>query len=137
MWTLTAELERRIEAFEMRTYRQLLNISYTQHVTNIEVRKTITEAIGKHQKLLDIVKTRKLKLFSHTTKSKGLSKTILQGTVEGRCSKKRHKKRWQDNFKEWKGLSFPEATRAAEDRDGLRYVVRSALSEPQQRHLGC
>ena len=28
-WTLTAEIERRIQALEMRCYRKLLNISYT------------------------------------------------------------------------------------------------------------
>ena len=37
-WTLTAELEKRTQAFEMRCYRRLLNISYKYHVTNEEVR---------------------------------------------------------------------------------------------------
>ena len=35
--TLTAELERRIQALEMRCYRRLLNISYKEHVTNLEL----------------------------------------------------------------------------------------------------
>ena len=38
-WTLTAELEKRTQAFEMRCYRRLLNISYKDHVTNEEVRR--------------------------------------------------------------------------------------------------
>ena len=33
-WPLTAELEKRTQAFEMRCYRRLLNISYKDHVTN-------------------------------------------------------------------------------------------------------
>ena len=37
-WTLTAEIERRIQALEMRCCRRLLNISYKDHVTNEEVR---------------------------------------------------------------------------------------------------
>ena len=36
-WTLTAEIERRIQALEMRCYRRRLNISYKDHVTNEEV----------------------------------------------------------------------------------------------------
>ena len=36
-WTLTAELEKRTQALEMRYYRRLLNISYKKHVTNEEV----------------------------------------------------------------------------------------------------
>ena len=42
-WTLTAELEKRTQAFEMRCYRRLLNISYKDHVTNEEVRRNIQE----------------------------------------------------------------------------------------------
>ena len=33
-WTLTAELQRRIEAMEMRCYHKILFISYRDHVTN-------------------------------------------------------------------------------------------------------
>ena len=49
IWTLTAELERRIHALEMRRYRRLLDIAlYKDHVTNEEVRNEILNAIGKH-----------------------------------------------------------------------------------------
>ena len=41
-WTLTAEIERRIQALEMRCYRRLLNISYNDHVTNEEVQNRIS-----------------------------------------------------------------------------------------------
>ena len=37
-WTLTAELQRRIQAMEMRCYGKILHISYKDHVTNEEVR---------------------------------------------------------------------------------------------------
>ena len=36
-WTLTAELQRRMQAVEMRCYRKILRISYKDHVTNEEV----------------------------------------------------------------------------------------------------
>ena len=36
-WTLTAELEKRMQAFELRCYWRPLNISYKDHVTNEEV----------------------------------------------------------------------------------------------------
>ena len=44
-WTLTVELGNRTHAFEMRCYRELLNISYKDHVTNEEVRGKIQAAI--------------------------------------------------------------------------------------------
>ena len=40
-WTLTAEIERKIQALEMRCYRRLLNISCKDNVTNEEVRNRI------------------------------------------------------------------------------------------------
>ena len=41
LWTLTAELQRRIQAMEMRCYRKILHISYKNHVTNYEVRAKV------------------------------------------------------------------------------------------------
>ena len=45
-WTLTADLQRRIETMEMRGYRRILNIPYYDHITNKDVRNRITRAIG-------------------------------------------------------------------------------------------
>ena len=34
-------------------------------------------------------------------------KTILQGTVKGKRKRGRQKKRWEDNIKEWTGMTLP------------------------------
>ena len=78
-WTLTAELEKRMQAFEMRCYRRLLIISYKDHVTYEEVRKKIQAAIGDYVELLALVKKRKLRWFGHVSRSSGLAKITLQG----------------------------------------------------------
>ena len=82
-WTLTAELQRRIQAMERRCCRKLLRISYKDHVTNEEVRAKIQKANGPHEDLLTIVKRRKLQWYRHVSRSSDLAKTILQGTVKG------------------------------------------------------
>ena len=105
-WTLTAELEKRTQAFEMRCYRRLLNISYKDHVTNEEVRRKIQTAIGEYDELLTLVKKRKLRWFGHVSRSSGLAKTTLQGTVKGKRKRGRQKKRWEDNIKEWTGMDI-------------------------------
>ena len=70
---------------EMRWYRKILRISYKDHATNEEVRVKIQRAIGPHEDLMTIVKTRNLQWYEHVSPSSGLAKTILQGTVkEGR-----------------------------------------------------
>ena len=48
-WTLTADLQRRIQAMEMRWYRKVLRTSYKDHITNEEVRAKILQAIGPHE----------------------------------------------------------------------------------------
>ena len=82
-WILTTELQRRIQAMEMRCYRKILHISCKDHVTNEEVRAKIQQAIGPHEDLLTIEKRRKLQWYGHVSRSLGLAKTILQGTVKG------------------------------------------------------
>ena len=59
-WTLTAELQRRVQAMEMRCYGKNLRISYKDHVSNEEVHAKIQQAIGPHEDLLTIAKRRKL-----------------------------------------------------------------------------
>ena len=81
-WTLTVELEKRTQAFEMRCLRRLLNISYKDHVTDEEVRRRIQAVLAEHDELLTLAKKRKLRWFGHVSRSSDLAKTILQGTVK-------------------------------------------------------
>ena len=119
----------------MRCYRRLLNISYKDHVTNEEVRRNIQAAIGEYDELLTLVSKRKLRWFGHVSRSSGLAKTILQGTVKGKRKRGRQKKRWKDNIKEWTGMDFASSTigqlKTGQDGKGL---LRIHLSAPTTFH---
>ena len=84
---------RRMQAIEMRYYHQVVRISYKDHVTKEEVRAKIQQAIRPHEKLLAVVKRRKLKWCGHVSRSSRLAKTILQGTVIGGRRQGRHTKK--------------------------------------------
>ena len=116
-WTLTAELQRGIQAMEMRCYLRILHISYKDHVTNGEVRAKIQQTSGPHEDLLTIGKRRKLQWYGLVSRSSGLAKTILQGTVKGERRQGRQRKMWEGNTREWTGLEFGESQRAAENRE--------------------
>ena len=131
-WTLTAELEKKIQATEMRCLRRLLGISYRDHVTNEEVRYRIRQAIGPYEDILTTVKTRKLRWYEHITRSTGPAKMILQGTVQGGRRRGRQKKRWEDNITEWTGLKLGEALRKADNREEWRKVVAQSSLVPQR-----
>ena len=115
-WTLTAELEKRTQAFEMRCYRRLLNTSYKDNVINEDSRRKIQVANGKFDELLT------------------LAKTILQGTVQGKRRKGRQKKRWVDNIKEWTGMDFTSSIRTAEDRTRWKGIVVKSFVVLQRPH---
>ena len=130
-WTITADIERRIQALEMRCFRKLLGISYRDHITNEEVKARIGNTIGPYE-LLTSVKRRKLKWYGHVIRSSGLAKTILQGTVQGGRRRGRQRKRWEDNFKEWTGLEWNIILRKAENREEWRKLVVKSTVVPQR-----
>ena len=101
---------------EMRCYRKILHISYKDHVTNEEVCAKIQQAIEPHEDFLTIVKRRKLQWYGHVSRSSGLAKTILQGTVKGGRRRGRQRNRWEDNIREWTGLEFAKSQRVVENR---------------------
>ena len=131
-WTLTAELEKKIQTTEMRCFRRLLGISYRDHVTNEEVGNRIRQAIGPYEDLHTTVKKRKLRRYGHKTRSTGLAKMILQGTVQGGRRRGRQKKRWEDNVTEWTGLKLGEALRKAKNREEWRTVFARSSLVPQR-----
>ena len=58
-------------------------ISYTDRVSNAEVRNRTQHAIGCHEDLLTTVNRRNLKWYGHVSLSSSLAKTILQDAVRG------------------------------------------------------
>ena len=132
-WTLTAELQRKIQAMEMRYFRKILQ-SHTKTmlvVTYKEVLAKIQQAIGPHEDLT-IVKRRKLQWYGHVSSSSGLAKSILQGTVNGGRRQGRQRKRWEDNIREWTGLEFSKSQRAVENRGKWRKLVAKSSVVPQR-----
>ena len=131
LWTLTAKLQR-IQAMEMRCYRKVLRISYKDHVSNEEVHAKIQQAIGPHEDLLTIVNRRKLQWYGLVSRSSGLAKTILQGTVKGGRRQGRQRKWWENNIRGWIGLEFGKSQRAVENREKWRKLVAKSSVVPQR-----
>ena len=106
----------------MRCYRRLLNISYTDHVTNEEVCRNIQAAIREYEELLTLVRTRKLTWFGHVLRSSGLGKTILQGTVKGKrkeADRRRGGKTILKSGQEWTLPAQLEQLKTGQDGKGL------------------
>ena len=75
-------------------------------MANEKVCNRIQNATGVHDDLLTMVKKRKLRWYGHISRSSGMAKTILQGTVKGARRRGRKKNRWEVNIKELTGMEF-------------------------------
>ena len=127
-WTLTAELQRRIQALEMKCYRTILGITYRDRVTNDTIRGLIAAHVDNYEDLLSIVIKKKLKWYGHVTRGNGLSKVILQGTVNGKRRRGAQRKTWPDNIKEWTKCNFATTQEIARDREQWRNLVHQSTS---------
>ena len=73
------------------------------------------------------------KSIYYVSRSSGLAKTILQGTVRGGRKRGRQKKNWENNIAEWTGLKFCDAVREAGNK--IKWKERVATSLAPQRSL--
>ena len=123
-WTLRKEEERRIEAFEMKCLRLIMNISWTEMRKN----EWVLEEAGVERSLLKTVKERKLGYFGHIMRREGicLEKVIMQGTMPGNRKRGRPRTNWLGNIKDWTGLTMEELIRLTEDRRRWRNIVHDA-----------
>ena len=72
-WTLLADSEKRIQAFEIKCLRKLLRISHLEHKSNDWMRSKINFLVGPQEPLPATGKRRKHAWFGHVTLHDSLS----------------------------------------------------------------
>ena len=122
-WTISKQMGKRLEAFELWAYRKMLRISYMEHRTNDWVLKLV----GEERKLLNSIKTKKCQYFGHIVRAQKIQHHLLQGKLNGRRGRGRPRRTWLKDIAEWTGLSMIDATHAAQDRRRWRFMVGQAL----------
>ena len=123
-WTLTKQIEAKIEAYEMWTYRRILRISWKEKKPN----KTVLKLMNiKKPVLLTTIKKKQLSYFGHTKRHDSLQKLILEGKVEGSRGRGRKRKTWRGNIAEMISMNINKAGETALDRDKWRHTMASKL----------
>ena len=126
-WTLTFQLQQRIQAGEMSWLQTILGISYTDHVSNNKIWELLQRE-GHYEYLLSTVRRCKLMWYGHVVRSSGMSKTILQGTLPWSRKRGRPKMQWPDNVSQWTKQSLRELQNLAWDHRWWKQLVHSAQS---------
>ena len=111
-WTLKARDERKITSMEMWLWRRMLRISWMEKRTD----NSILQELEIKRELLGHVRKRKLSYYGHLCRDHGcqITKTVVEGYVEGRRRRGRPRKQYIDNIKQWTQLTTSQCVRAAE-----------------------
>ena len=93
-WTLTSDLERKLEATEMWFIRRILKISWNERKSNEEV----MEMCGYKRALITTIRRRQLDFFGHLNRADRIEKQLLCGKISGARSKGKRRTKYTDSL---------------------------------------
>ena len=96
-------------------------------LTNVQ-NQWVLEKIGPCRRILDKINERKLKFLGHITRTSGITKDLLFGTVIGKRGRGRPKTRLSDNVKNIAIISMASLLEQAQDRNQWRSIVESVTA---------
>ena len=96
-WSITSDIERRLESCEMWFLRKMMKIPWTDRVCNEEV---LSRAHVK-RKMINDIRVGQLNFFGHTIRKDGLENLAMTGKMEGKRSRGRRRVTWMSSVKVW------------------------------------
>ena len=125
-WTLSKVLTRKINAFEMWTYRRIKRLSWKEKRSN----KSILQDLGlKSTRLLQSIKAQKLRYYGHIRRHDTLQRTILEGKINGKRGKGRRRDSWTSNIADMTGMKINLCSKVAMQRDEWRAMASNLSNE--------
>jgi len=125
-WTVSKQDEKRLRAFEMKTYRRLLRITWKDKRTNEWVKDRICEVCGyEPESIVDVMKRRKFRYFGHLVRGGGTARAVMEGEMQGSRGRGRPQRKWMDDLKDWSGEGSITLNRMTMDRERWRQAVYS------------
>src|ERR1043165_1025338 len=117
---------KKVEAFEMWTWRRVLKISWRDKVTNQEVLKRVEE----ERTLLHMIDRRKHRWLGHVMRGEGLLLTVIEGRMVGKTTRGRRRLNMLSDMVG--GTTYVQTKRKAENRITWRESGRNRRSSVSQ-----
>ena len=125
-WTINKTDGKLITAFEMKRYRKILRIPWSDRVTNEKVFEKVK--MNNSRTLLHEIRKLKVGYFGHIKRHGSPEKHILEAKAAGRRGRGRPMRRWEQDIQNWLETTTTQAGRMAEDRVLFRKKIREAKS---------
>ena len=119
-WTVKKAKHRRIDAFELWSWRRLLRVPWTARRSNQSILKEISPGCSLEGMMLKL----KLQYFGHLMpRVDSLEKTLMLGGIGGRRKRGRQRMRWLDGNTDSVDVNLSELRGLVMDREAWLAVI--------------
>ena len=132
-WTMTAEMEKRIESLELWFLRRIMKVIWTKKISNVKIRELIEQKGGRQLYLIKEIRKRKVEYCGHIMRKDGITKLTITGKGEGKKGPGRPRRTWLKDIQEW--CTYPSNTALIREAENRQRWTKRLHTTPWMRDV--